>query len=71
MEKETVCITAVWLRSLTDHLIVEVEIDGKWRTVIDEFAPSMEFLVSHIAEARGQDRWRLSPMNQDERMTTR
>jgi hypothetical protein len=63
MNKTSVGITAIWLRNLGDRLIVEVEIDGKWISVMDDFGGPMEFAVSHIVEARGVDTNKLSPMN--------
>lgn len=62
-DNESVTITAVWLRTLSNRLIVEVEIGGRWYTAIEETTPPIEFTVSHIAEARGKDRWKLSEMN--------
>jgi hypothetical protein len=50
----TIAITAVWLRRSGDHVVVSVEIDGVWREAIREFH---EGPFSHIAEARGADRW--------------
>lgn len=43
---------AIALRSLGDHLIVEVEADGRWVEVIREYAPH-EGTISHIVEPLG------------------
>jgi len=59
-DKPTVTVSAIWLRRSSDEVVVEAEIDGVWREVVREYC---EGPFSHIAEARGADRWPRSAMN--------
>ena len=38
------------VRNTNDTIIVEVEIFGQWREVINEWVGPMEFVISHIVE---------------------
>lgn len=51
--KETICITGLMLRNVGDRMIAEVEINGKWVEVINEFVGKMEVSISHIVEPAG------------------
>jgi hypothetical protein len=59
IDDPTVVVSAVWLRRSGDYAIVSVEIDGIWREVVREH---IEGPFSHIAEARGADRWKPDPV---------
>ena len=51
--KETIEITGLMLRNEGQHVIVEVEIDGKWYPVIKEYSGFVESAFSHIIEPAG------------------
>lgn len=48
-----VCITGLMVRNEGDRIIAEIEIDGRWFEVINEFVGPMEFSISHIVEPDG------------------
>lgn len=51
------CVTALWLRTIGGRTQVLVEQGGRWRIAIDEYGAPKEQEISHIAEARGVDKW--------------
>jgi hypothetical protein len=52
-EEGKVCISGLMLRNQGHNLIVEIEVDGRWATVINEYCGPMEFAISHIVEGGG------------------
>src|SRR5690606_17473032 len=49
-DKEPVGVTAIWLKNIGEHVIVEAEIGGKWVEIIRERADGA---YSHIVESGG------------------
>jgi hypothetical protein len=50
LPKEPIAVTGIHLLRIGDNIIVNAEIDGKWVTVIEEYA---EAPFSHIVEPAG------------------
>lgn len=50
--QKPVAITAVYLKTIGDRAIVEVEIDGAWVEVINNHYDG-DNIISHIVEANG------------------
>lgn len=53
MKSKKIEISGLMLRNEDDHVIVEVEINGKWHQVIKEFSGRIESAFSHIIEPDG------------------
>ena len=51
MPKEPIAVSGIWLDAHSGRIRVRAEIDGKWRTVIDE--RNDEGHISHIVEPSG------------------
>lgn len=52
IEGETMEISAVWLMTQEDDIVVLVEVDGKWYEIIRTLCPLNEMTISHCAHTR-------------------
>jgi hypothetical protein len=55
LTKPNTCMSAIWLRTIGNHVQVLVEMAGEWYVVIDDIADIRESTISHIVEAIGID----------------
>jgi hypothetical protein len=53
LNKEPICITGLMVRNEGKRLIAEIEYNGQWVEVINEWVGPMEFVISHIVEPIG------------------
>jgi len=65
--KKSICITGLMLRNTEEHIIVELEIDGKWIEIINDFVGRMAVPVSHIIEPGGIEKARAEGYEEGER----
>ena len=51
--KDAIEITGLMLRNEGEHVVVEIEVGGKWYQVIKEFSGTIESSFSNIIEPAG------------------